>query len=230
MFDRNEKFLEPEFTTSLQNHTIRTFAWMAAGLFITTITAFIFYSSASIMPALYSPYMPLVLAFAQIGIAIAFAGRLMKMSATGAKSLFLIYSVITGIVFSYLARYYLPGTLAAAFLVTTVYFGSLVAIGLTTKMNILRFGPIIFSALIAFIISEVVMMFIGASIYTMLMSGIGLLIFTALTVYDVQKMKRLYVEYECNEEMLSKLSIYSAFEFYLDFINIFIYILRFLKD
>lgn len=229
MFERDEKFLEPEYTTSLQNHTVRTFAWMSLGLLLTTIVAVIFYSSESIMPTLYSPYMPIVLFIAQIGIVITFTGRLMKMSEVSAKLLFLIYSIVTGIVFSYLGRYYLPGTLAVAFLVTTVYFGSLVAIGLTTKVNIMRIGPLIYVALIAFVICEVIMVLMQVSIFTMLMSGIGLVIFTALTAYDVQKMKRLYIAYEHDEEMLSKLSIYSAFDLYLDFINIFIYILRFLR-
>ena len=97
-------------------------------------------------------------------------------------------------------------------------------------MNLLRFGPILFGSLLALIITEVIMMFMRADTSTMLMSAIGLLIFTGLTAYDAQKMKALYASYEGDEEMLKKLSIYSAFELYLDFINIFLYILRFVGN
>lgn len=229
MFERNEQYFEPEYITTIQKHAVRTFAWMAVGVLITAITAFAVYASDMTLTLL-SGYMPLVLLVAQFGVVIALASRLMKMSATRAKILFLAYAILTGITFSILGMAYLPGTLALAFLITAVYFGSLVIIGYTTKMNLLRFGPILFGGLIALIITEVIMMFMGVSTNTMIFSAIGLMIFTALTAYDTQKMKALYAQYSGDEAMLSKLSIYSAFELYLDFINIFLYILRFLGN
>lgn len=225
---RNENYFEPEYTTTLQRHAVRTFSWMALGLLVTTIVAFAVYSSNLIYVIYQYPFMPFVLLIAQIGVVVALGARIRKMSATGAKSLFLVYSALTGVTFSILGMVYLPATIALAFLVTTIYFGSLVVIGYTTKMNLLKFGPIIIGSLIALVITEVIMMFMNMSIDTMLISGIGLLIFTALTAYDAQKMKALYVQYQNDEVMLNNISIYSAFELYLDFINIFLYILRFL--
>ena len=231
MFERNEDYFEPQYAaTSLQKHAVRTFGWMTLGLLVTTATAFAVYSTDLIYYIYTMRFAPLILIAAQFGVVIALGPRLMQMSATSAKLLFLAYSMLTGITFSTLALVYLPGTLAMAFLMTTVYFGSLAVIGYTTKMNLLRFGPILFGSLLALIITEVIMMFMGADTSTMLMSAIGLLIFTGLTAYDAQKMKALYASYEGDEEMLKKLSIYSAFELYLDFINIFLYILRFVGN
>ena len=97
-------------------------------------------------------------------------------------------------------------------------------------MNLLRFGPILMGGLLTLIIVEVVMTLLGMDITTRGFTAIGLLLFTGITAYDTQKMKALYHSYEGDESMLSKLSIYSAFDLYLDFINIFLYILRFVGN
>lgn len=228
--DHNENYFEPEYTTSLQQHATRTFGWLTIGLLVTTVVA-LGISSTNLIYVIYSiPMAPIILLVAQLGVVIALAGRLMKMSPTTAKILFIVYAVIVGITFSTLGFAYDLGTLGLAFMVTAVYFGSLVVIGMTTKMNLLRFGPILMGALFALIICEVIMMFLGVGADTMLFSAIGLLIFTGITAYDAQKMKALYAQYEGDEAMLKKLSIYSALDLYLDFINIFLYILRFLGN
>lgn len=228
--DHNENYFEPELATSLQKHSVRTFGWMAIGLLVTTVVALLV-STTNLIYYIYSiPAAPIILLVAQIGVVIALAGRIMKMSPVTAKILFIVYAMIVGITFSTLGFAYNLGTLGLAFLVTAVYFGSLVIIGMTTKMNLLRFGPILFGGLISLIICEIIMMFMGVGTDTMLFSAIGLLLFTGITAYDAQKMKALYAQYEGDETMLQRLSIYSAFDLYLDFINIFLYILRFLGN
>lgn len=229
MFKRNEQFLEPEYTTSLQKHVVRTFGWMCLGVLVTAVIATVLYM-LDLTPILTSGMFPLIILFTQMGVVITLASRLMKMTPATAKILFLGYAALTGVTFSVIAMTYLPGTIALAFFVTTVYFGSLVIIGYTTKINILRFGPIIYAGFFAFFITQIVMFFLRVDGTSMLMSGIGLAIFTAITAYDTQKMKALYTQYENDEVMLSRLSILSAFTLYLDFINIFLYILRFLGN
>lgn len=230
MFERHEDYFEPELVSDLQKHSVRTFAWMAVGLLITAVTAVVVYQS-NLMYVIYSNrFMPLIILIAQIGVVVSLAARLMKMSPTAAKATFIGYSVLTGITFSTLGLAFPLGTLSIAFGISAVYFGSLVAIGYTTKMNLLRFGPILYGGLFAFIIVELVMYFIGMDFTTMLMSGIGLALFTGITAYDTQKMKALFLQYEHDESMLQKLSIYSALDLYLDFINIFLYILRFVGN
>lgn len=233
MFSNREEleFNEQPFVSSLQQHTVRTFAWMALGLLITTIVAFAMSSTGLALDLIYStPYMPMIFLFIQIGVVVALVARLRKISSSTATMLFLVYAALTGVTFSVIALAYTGATIALAFGVTVVYFGSLVVIGYTTKMNLLRFGPLIFTALIALIICEFVLMLMGQPAESMLFAAIGLIIFTALTAYDVQKMKALYEQNQGDEAMLKKLSIYSALELYLDFINIFIYILRFLGN
>lgn len=228
--DYNENYQDIELATSLQRHAIRTFGWMALGLLVTAIVA-VFVLSTNLVYMIYAnPIAPIVLLIAQIGVVIALASRLTKLAPSSALILFLLYAVLVGVTFSSLGIAYGLGTLGFAFLVTAVYFGCLAVIGLTTKMNMLRFGPILFAALIALVVCELIMMLLHADINTMLFSAIGLLIFTGITVYDAQKMKALYMEYQNDETMLSRLSIYSAFSLYLDFINIFLYILRFVGN
>lgn len=227
---------EMEFTkdysaTTMQQHSLHTFAWMGVGLAITAVVAFALGASDFTLRLLYSfPMLPMILIIAQIGVAISFAARLSKMRASTAKVLFFSYAILMGVTFSTLAYVYDLGSIAIAFAITAVYFGSLVFIGMTTKMNLLRFGPILMGGLITLIIAEVVMMLFGMDMNTMVFSALGLLLFTAITAYDAQKMKALYKSYENDEVMLSKLSIYSAFDLYLDFINIFLYILRFVGN
>lgn len=228
--NNNENYFETEIGTSLQRHVTRTFGWMTIGLLVTAAVAFAV-SMTDLVYVIFSfRFAPWILLIAQIGVVVALVGRISKISPTNAKILFLLYSMLTGLTFSVLGIAYGIGTLALAFLVTAVYFGSLVTIGMTTKMNLLRFGPILFGGLIALIITQVIMMFMGVDTNSMLFCGIGLALFTAITAYDAQKMKALYMQNSGDEMMLKRLSIYSAFDLYLDFINIFIYILRFLGN
>ena len=112
MFERNEDYFEPQYAaTSLQKHAVRTFGWMTLGLLVTTATAFAVYSTDLIYYIYTMRFAPLILIAAQFGVVIALGARLMKMSATSAKILFLAYSMLTGITFSTLALVYLPGTL-----------------------------------------------------------------------------------------------------------------------
>lgn len=218
-------------TTSLQKHAIKTFSWMMLGVAVTAVSAFFFAASGLIIRMyMTSPLTPWLLLLAQFGVVIAFSARLMKMSAAAAKGLFLVYAALLGVTLSTYAFLYNAGSIVIAFAITVVYFGSLIVIGMTTKMNLLRFGPIFFGGLITLIISQVIMLFMGMDTNTMLLSALGLLLFTGLTAYDAQKMKVLYHTYEGDEQMLGKLSIYSALELYLDFINIFLYILRLLGN
>lgn len=217
-------------TMSLQKYAMRTFSWMGLGLLVTFLVAFLVLSTNLVYVIYGSRFTPLLIMVAQIGVTVAFASRLSKMSVSSARVLFLVYAALLGVTFSTIGLAYSMSTIIFAFLITAVYFGSLIVIGFTTKMNLLRFGPILIGGLLTLIIVEVVMMLFRVSTDTMLFSAIGLILFTGLTAYDAQKMSVLYYQNEGNPEALKTLSIYSAFELYLDFINIFLYILRFLRD
>ena len=93
-------------------------------------------------------------------------------------------------------------------------------------MNLMKIGPVLYIGLMIMVVIEVVMMFLGQDIYTMLFAGIGLALFTGITAYDTQKMRKLSEQCMEDTDMMNRISIYSAFQLYLDFVNIFLYILR----
>lgn len=211
----------------MRKHALRTFGWMGIGLLVTAISAAFFYFSGI--------YLRLLLAFnwvgyllviaLQFGVVVAFSARLTERSVNTTRMLFLVYALITGFTFSVIGFVYDARSIMFAFGITAVYYGSLAIIGYTTKINLMKFGPLLYISLIVLIIAEVILAFTGAAGSTMLLTTAGLLIFTGLTAYDVQKMKALYLQ--CNDDALrERLSVYSAFELYLDFINIFLYILQ----
>lgn len=226
MFE-NETYYYGTPVTTLEKHTRSTFLWMFIGLMVTAATAFTMaYTGWMLNLLLRVPMLSVVLLIAQIGVAIAFGARLTKMAPTTAKILFLAYAVILGITFSSLMYVYDLGAIFLAFGITAVYFGCLAFIGYTTKVDLMKLGSILMTGLLIFIIAEIILMFMGVDTTTKVFTGIGLILFTGITAYDTQKMKVLYQQYIHDENMLKKLSIYSAFDLYLDFINIFLYVLR----
>ena len=151
--------------TTIQQHAIKTFAWMGLGLLITALVAFGMVTTNMTLRLYVSyPIAPMLLLFAQLGVAVAFAARLAKMKAATARILFVAYSILMGVTFSTLAFVYDLGSIGIAFGITAVYFGCLVMIGYTTKMNLLRFGPILMGGLLTLIIVEVVMTLLGLSL------------------------------------------------------------------
>lgn len=215
-------------TMSLNSHMLKTFSWMGMGVAITFIIASILGSSNIMYRILYHyPSITLVLFISQIGVVLALLSRLQKLSTSSARALFIIYSILTGITFSFIFGYYRIGSITYAFGISVVFFGSLVAIGYTTKRNLDSLGTIALAALVAMIIFMAFALIFNISTNSMIFGFIGLAIFAALTAWDTRRMVRNYKEHEDDEIMLENLSIYSAFELYLDFINIFLYILRF---
>lgn len=214
----------------MRKHAMRTFGWMGIGLLVTAISAaFFYFSGIYLQVLLMSRWSIMLMAIVQIGVVIAFSSRLMERSVASTRMLFLVYALITGFTFSVIGFVYDAEAIMVAFGITAIYFGSLAVIGYTTKINLMKFGPLLYISLIVLVIAEIILAFTGASGSVMLLTTIGLLIFTGLTAYDVQKMKVLYLQ--CNdEEMRERLSVYSAFELYLDFINIFLYILQFVGN
>ncbi len=216
---------------TLQKHAIHTYAWMGFGLLVTTLVSFLMnVTNLTLYLYLQVPMFSFIMLIAQLGVAISFSARLSKMQPSTTKILFLVYSALTGITFSTLTYAYTFNSIVLAFGITAIYFACLMFIGNTTKKDLTSVGMVCSIGLIVLIIVEVVMMLMGMDIATKALTAISLIIFTGITAYDAQKMKKLYYSYEHDSEMLSKISIYSAFDLYLDFINIFLYILRFVGN
>ena len=226
MFEQ-EYFYDGTPSTTLAQHTTKTFLWMFIGLLVTAAVAFAMAITGTMLTLLVKvPFLSIVLMIAQIGVAIAFGARLMKMKPATAIILYLTYAVLLGITFSSLMYVYDLGAIFLSFGLTALYFGCLAIIGYTTKIDLTKLGTILGIGLVIFVIAEIILMILGVDITTKVFTAIGMLLFTGLTAYDVQKMKKLYLSSVHDANLLKKLSIYSAFDLYLDFINIFLYILR----
>lgn len=217
--------------TSMQKYYWKTFMTMGLGLLVSAIVALLLSMNATGYRILIQvPWLTYVLPIMELGVVIAFSARLFKSSINTVRVMFFTYALLTGITFGFLQYIFEISTIFLAFGITCVYFGCLCLIGHSTKVNLSRFAPILFTGLICLIIFNVVAIFIDLSAYEMIACSVGLIIFTGLTAYDAQKMKKLYFEHEGDEAMLERLSMYSAMELFLDFINIFLYILRILGN
>lgn len=215
---------------TLGQYTAKTFLWMVLGLLVTFGVAVGGWVTgiASHIIIMY-PIVPLLALVGTLVISITMVHRLEKMAVGTAITLFVVFSALFGFTMSiYFYRYSLE-ILAFSFLLTAVYFGALAAYGYLTKRDLSGIRPILFSGLIFLIVFGVLSMFIPAlDMFDRVVCLVGIAVFLGYTAYDTQKIKAFYSYYSASPEMLAKASIFSALQLYLDFINLFLYLLRFL--
>jgi len=206
----------------------RVFAWMFAGLSMTAIIAF----ALSLNPNV--PYflaMNPVVFYGLIGLelitVLGLSFLINRINSFFATLAFFFYAALNGVTFTLILAFFELGTIATAFLVAAGMFGTCAVLGYITKMDLSKLGAIAIMALIGLIIATIVNIFLANDTITMIISYIGVIVFCALTAYDVQKIKNMN-EYasQYGEEEVTKLAIIGALMLYLDFINIFFYLLR----
>lgn len=208
----------------------KVYLWMALGLGVTALTAFLTASSPAMVRFIYSnPFVTIVCCVLEVAFVFILSGRLERLSVAAAYGLFFGYSFITGVTFSSLFLVY-AGTniLALSFVTSAAVFGVAALYGSVTKKSIKGWGGWLMMGLISLIVVSLVNLFLRSSMLEMLISGVGVVLFSLLTAWDSQKlmdMNRNCGPYMTGEE-LSKLSIMGALDLYLDFINIFLYLVR----
>lgn len=217
---------------SLGRYTARTFLMMFLGLLVTFLTA-IFFSMTrmGVTVLVYGltliPYFHIVLLVAQLVVVIAMSAMLHKMSPTAATVCFFIYAILTGMTFTFYFLIFDLVSLILVFAATALYFGGMAVFGAVTKIDLSRIRTILVGGLIFLILFNVLMLFIpGLAVADRVMCTVGVVIFLAFTAYDTQKIKTFYNAFQGDEAMLKKASVISALELYLDFINLFLYLLR----
>ena len=206
------------------------YVWMAIALVITGFTAFAVASTYSMISALVtSPIIYYGLIFAEIGLVYYLSSRIFRMSFTTAGLLFAVYSIINGVTLSLIFLIFNIGSIVSTFFITAGTFGAMAVVGSFLKKDLSFIGRFALMALIGLIIAGVVNMFMRSEGFSFIIAIIGVLVFTALTAYDAQKMKNLIAEngYEVNENT-QKLALIGALNLYLDFVNLFLYLLRLL--
>ncbi len=217
---------------TLGQYTAKTFLWMVLGLLVTfgvAVGGWVTGMAGHII--IMYPIVPLAALIATLVISVVMVRRLEKMAVGTAIALFVTFSALFGFTMSiYFYRYSLE-ILAFSFLLTAVYFGALAAYGYLTKRDLSGIRPILFSGLIFLIVFGLLSMFIPAlDMFDRVVCLIGIAVFLGYTAYDTQKIKAFYSYYAASPEMLAKASIFSALQLYLDFINLFLYLLRFLGN
>ena len=203
-----------------------TFLWMMAGLLITALTSFLVLSSGLWIPIFTSALAPILLLVLQLVVVFTLTGRMMHLQPNTVRLLFAGYSVLTGVNLSVLPLAYGVSTMFIAFGYTALMFGCMAVIGATTKRDLSKIGTLLLAGLLTIIIMNVVNLFLHLDGMAMMMNYITVLVFLGLTAYDMQKIKAIYQSVQYNEDMLKKSTIYCALELYLDFINIFLSVLR----
>jgi FtsH-binding integral membrane protein len=208
------------------------FGWMFLALSITAVTSWLFASSPQLLATMYNPQGGMTLfgwivLLAPIGFVIWMSAGYQRMAASTLALVFIIYSVLLGMSLSFIFLAYTGTSIATTFLITAGMFGVMAVTGYVTKTDLTKFGSIMFMGLIGIIIAMFVNMFMHSSGLDYLISFLGVLIFTGLTAYDVQKLKRIGSGMAEGAENTRKLTIMGALTLYLDFINLFLFLLRF---
>lgn len=209
----------------------KVYTWMTLALVLTGLTAYGVATSPGIMMALYSnSALMWGLVIAEFALVIGISAAINRLSLATATLMFVAYSVINGAMLSSIFMIYTAASIASVFFITAATFAVMALIGYTTKTDLTSVGKLLFMALIGLVIATIVNMFIGSSTMTMICSYVGVLIFVGLTAYDSQKIKQMLQQAPDAGESSQKLALLGALTLYLDFINLFIYLLRIFGD
>ncbi|WP_394272487.1 Bax inhibitor-1/YccA family protein [Butyricicoccus sp.] len=208
---------------SISSYTAKTFGWMFLGLMTTFAASLAIYFTGAIY-YLYSGILPFVLLIAELGVVIYLSARLNKMSIGMARGLFFAYALLNAVTFSSIFAIYSASSLVFVFGMTALYFGVMALYGMVTKTDLSRVRPVLLFGLIALLVLALLSVFIPGMETGMCL--IGVVIFVAFTAYDTQMIRRNYMAFQGNPELLQKASIISALQLYLDFINLFVYLIR----
>ena len=205
----------------------KTYLWMAMALVITGLTAYVVATNAALTQFLFTHSSLIwVLFLAEIGLVIGLSAAIRKISLPTATLMFVVYAALNGITFSSLFYVYTMGSLASTFFITAGTFGAMSLVGFFTKADLSSMGKILLMALVGLIIASVVNIFVGSSGLELLMTYVGVLIFVDLTAYDTQKIKQMFLSAPDASESTQKYAVLGALTLYLDFINLFLYLLR----
>ena len=223
----------------LRAYMLRIYNYMASALALTGIVAMFTANSPAMLSAFYNVQegqvmglsgMGYLVMFAPIGLVLWLGMGIQRMSVSTAQAIFWAYAVLIGLSLSTVFLTFTGESIARAFFVTAGTFGAMSLYGYTTKRDLSGMGSFLIMGLIGLLVASLVNMFLHSSALNFATSVVGVLIFVGLTAWDTQKLKGMYFQMEGQGEALAKASIMGALSLYMDFINIFMYLLRFMGD
>ena len=216
---------EERVTTFLRS----VYGWMCAGLGITAFVAFLVAQSPTLVGTIArNPFLYWGLMIVQLGIVFFLSARVEKIASGTASLLFIAYSALTGLTFSFILLAYTGESIATTFLVSAGMFGALALYGTTTKRSLAGWGQFLFMGLIGVVLASIVGIFWQSDGLQFVIAFVGVIVFTGLTAYDAQRLKHMALAMPSGQA--GSYAIVGALALYLDFINLFLMLLRFLGN
>lgn len=214
--------------TGLQTYMAQVYGWMTCGLLLTAFVAWYAANSEAVMSFVFSSRITFFgLIIAQLALVFVLSGLIQRLSAGMATTLFMLYSALTGLTLSSILLAYTAQSIAATFVVTAGMFGAMSLYGYTTKRDLSGFGNMLFMGLIGIVLASLVNFWLKSEALMWAVTYIGVVIFVGLTAYDTQKLKNIGEQIDTRDaSLLRKYSILGALTLYLDFINLFLMLLR----
>ena len=204
---------------------VGSLAWMVFGLLISGLVGYFVLSNEGFRNTVYGLFTPLI--FLELAVVFIFSMMAFKASVMAVRAMFIVYAALNGLTLSVLGYMYTGESLAYIFLGTIIYFSCLALYGYITKEDLSKYQTFVFGALIALIIVSVANMFIVSSPLEKILSYAGVLIFSAFTAIDVNRIKKNLTAYALEDSsILNRIQIVGALNLYLDFVNLFLYLLR----
>lgn len=227
---------EVESGTLAKNFVSNVMTYMASALVISGVMAWWFGTNEALFSYLVNPatnsmsILGWIVMLAPFGLVLLMGFGYQKLSSPALLGVFMLYSVLMGMSLSFIFLAYASGTIFLTFFVTAATFGTMAVLGYTTSTDLTKMGSILYMALIGLIIAMVVNWFLASPAMDYIISAIGVLVFTGLTAYDMQKIKRIGMQVDVKSEEGTKLALMGALNLYLDFVNLFLFLLRFLGN
>jgi len=221
-----------EIDEGLRAHMNKVYGTMSVGLLLTFAAAWAVGNNAAAMQTLFTGFTRYIVMFAPLIMVFAFGAMINRLSAAGAQLFFYAFSAVMGVSISYIFAVYTGVSVAQTFLVTSIAFAGLSLYGYTTKKDISGWGAFLIMGVIGLIVASIVNIWLQSPALYFAVSAIGVLIFAGLTAYDTQKIKNDYVAHAAHgdSEWLGKSAIMGALNLYLDFINMFMFLLSFMGN
>ncbi len=218
----------------LRTHMNKVYGLMSVAMIVTGLVAYAFGSSDALLSILRDPItlrpnmLGWIVMFAPLGMVMFMGAAVNRMSQAGAQLFFYGFAALMGLSISWIFAAYTDASIAKTFFVTAISFASLSLYGYTTKKDISAWGSFLIMGVIGLIIAMIVNIFLQSAALDFAVSALGVLIFAGLTAYDTQKIKTMYLQAAQTGAETGKMAIFGALTLYLDFINLFMFLLRFM--
>lgn len=227
-YPRDNGSIVERANSGLQAYMAQVYGWMTCGLLLTSIVAFYAANSEKITELLYTNRAALIgLVIVQLGLVFVLSGMINKLSGAAATAIFMLYSALTGLTVSSIFLVYTGASIGSTFVIAAGMFGAMSLYGYTTKRDLSGIGSMMFMGLIGIILASLVNIWLKSPALTWVITYAGVIIFVGLTAYDTQKLKAMGEQLNPEDkDNFRKYSILGALTLYLDFINLFLMLLR----